>query len=484
MAKKTVNLYIDDTSIRLLLAQGKRIKKWADLPLEPGLVKNGVVHKEATVAAKIKQLFQVRKINTKKVNIGVSGLNSFSRPLTLPQLPKVMLDEAVRREAKRVLPVPPEKLYLSWQSLPSPEGKSNVFLVAIPCKAADALFKMLHQVGLKPDLMDIKPLLLAKVVKEATAVIVDVQPTEFDIVIMAAGIPQPIRTVPVPSEALSWQEKLPMIRNELSRTIEFHNTNNPEERLDPDVPIYVSGELANESELCQSLSEEIGHPVLPLPSPLECPEGLDLNRYLANMGLVLKKISANHDTGLAVTSLNVLPVVYRPEPISLTRILVVPGAVIAIGFVLLLAALIQNSSADIAAIRERLNTTDQLLQQKLVQKQILAEKVAGLEKKIAQTKTSGGNFAAAVTSLEKQTSVVNGNLEVTMNNLPGSINLSNVSHTSGTLTIRGMAPTEEEVLSYLRELEESGRFSTITITSLRRVAGASMDFTLVLGVGE
>ena len=133
MAKKTVTLYIDDTSIRLLLAQGKQIKKWADLPLEPGLVKNGVVRKEEEVAAKIKQLFQARKIKTKKVNIGISGLHCLSRPVTLPQLPKVMLDEAVRREAKRVLPVPPEKLYLSWQSLPTSEGKSHAFLVAILC---------------------------------------------------------------------------------------------------------------------------------------------------------------------------------------------------------------------------------------------------------------------------------------------------------------------------------------------------------------
>ena len=191
MAKKTVTLYIDDTSIRMLLTQGTRIKKWADLPLEPGLVKNATVLKEAELAAKIKQLFQVRKIKTKKVNIGVSGLRCLSRPLILPQLPKVMLDEAVRREAKRVLPVPPEKLYLSWQSIPAPEGKSQVFLVAIPNQSADALFKMLRQAGLKPDLMDLKPLLLARAVKEKTAIILDVQPNEFDIVIMVNGIPSP-----------------------------------------------------------------------------------------------------------------------------------------------------------------------------------------------------------------------------------------------------------------------------------------------------
>ena len=98
--------------------------------------------------------------------------------------------------------------------------------------------------------------------------------------------------------------------------------------------------------------------------------------------------------------------------------------------------------------------------------------------------TSGGNFAAAVASLEARTNGVNGNLEVTINSLPISTNLSNINHTSSTLTIRGRAPSEEEVLSYLRELEKSGRFSSITITNMKRVPGASMDFALVLGVGE
>jgi hypothetical protein len=175
---------------------------------------------------------------------------------------------------------------------------------------------MLHQAGLKPDLMDLKPLLLARVVKEKTAIILDVQPNEFDIVIMVNGIPQPIRTVSFPSETLSWQKKLPMIKNELNRTIEFYQSNNPEWPLAPDVPVFVSGEIAYESEHLQSISDEVGHPVLPISPPLEYPAGLDPHRYMANIGLVLKKLSFN-ETGLSVTHLNVLPEVYQPEPISL-----------------------------------------------------------------------------------------------------------------------------------------------------------------------
>ena len=102
MAKKIVTLYVDDTSLRLMVTDGKRIKEWAESPLEPGLIEDGVIVNEAEVAAKVKQLFEVQKVKTKKVIMGVSGLRCLTRPVILPQLPKEMVDEAVKREAKTV----------------------------------------------------------------------------------------------------------------------------------------------------------------------------------------------------------------------------------------------------------------------------------------------------------------------------------------------------------------------------------------------
>ncbi len=482
MAKKIVTLYIDDTSIRLLVVHGKRIKKWADLPLEPGLVKNAVVVKEAEVAAKIKQLFKARRVKAKKVILGLSGLHCLSRPITLPQLPKVMLAEAVRREAKRVLPVPLEQLYLSWQTIPAPEGKIQVFLVAIPCNTADVLLRVLHQAGLKPYLMDIKPLLLARVVKEATAVIVDVQPTEFDIVVMADGVPQPIRTMPLPSEALSWQEKLPVIKNDLDRTIKFYNSNNPEKPLASSVPIFVSGELADEPELCRSLSAELGYPVLPLPTPqLKYPEGLDLNRYMVNIGLAFKKLPLEKETEPSVANLNTLPAPYQSTPLSLTKIFALPSTATAIGLLVLMVMFVQGASAEMTSMRGQLGSTNQLFQQRILQRQELTENVAELEKKIAEAETSRDNFNAALDSLDKQINGVNGNLGVTVSSLPGAISLSSISHANSILTINGWSPSEAELLSYLRSLDASGWFSEITFTSIGRIDGEGVDFTLALG---
>jgi len=482
MAKKIVTLYIDDTSLRLMVTHGNRIKKWADLPLEPGLVKNAIVIKESEVAAKIKQLFKAQKVKAKKAIVGVSGLHCLSRPITLPQLPKAMLAEAVTREAKRVLPVPLEELYISWQAIQALEGKIQVFLVAIPCKTADALLKMLHQVGLKPHLMDLKPLSLARVVKEATAVIVDVQPTEFDIVIMVNGVPQPIRTMPLPSEALPWQEKLPMIRDELNRTIKFYNSNNPEKPLASSTPIFVSGELADEPELCQSLSDGLGYPVSLLSSPLKCPTQLAPNRYLVNIGLVLKELPSEKEAGLSLANLNALPTAYRPKPLSLTKVFALPSAVILIGLLVPLVMLIQDTSSDISSIRSQLDTTNLLLTQKVSQREKLIENITELENKLAEAEASHDKFVTALSSLDKQDTGDNSDLEITINSLPSTLSLTHIDHANSILNIDGKAPSEAEVLSYLRSLDASGKFSEITIASMRRIEGEGMDFTLVLKV--
>jgi type IV pilus assembly protein PilM len=484
MSDRVTTLYIDDTSIRLLVTSGKRIKKWADVALEPGLVKNAVILKQEEVAAKIKQLFTARKINAKRVTLGISGLHCLTRPILLPQMPKDMLQEAVRREANRVLPVSSEQLYLQWQSIPAPEKKLQVFLVAIPRTAADALFATLRLAGLKPDLMDLKPMLLPRMVKDTMAVIVDVQPNEFDIVIMAGGIPQPIRSVHFPDEASSWSEKMTMVKDDVSRTIEFYNTNNPEMPLASTLPIWVSGELANEAEQCQVLSDGLKRPVLPLAPPFESPDGLDPSRYIANMGLVLKKTAPTNGSGLLVNELNVLPAAYQPEPISITRILVVPVAVVAISLLLFLALMIQNTAADTVEMQQQLNMTNQLLQQRMAQKQEYTDTIAGLRQKIKNAETSGGNFALALSDLEKHSKAVNGDLEITVNSLLETVTLSSISYAQNSTVIRGQAQSEEQILSYLRVLEASERFSSITITSLTMTSDGNIDFNAILKAGE
>jgi len=479
MAGRTVTLYIDDTSLRLMVTQGRQIREWAVSPLEPGLVEKNIVVNEEEVVARIQQLLGVRKITTRKVILGVSGLHCFTRPIILPKLPKEMLDEAVRREAQRVLPVPLEELYISWQNIPAPEDKTQVFMVGIPRKMADSLLSALHQAGLKPTFMNIKPLLFAGINKEPAAVIVDVQTTEFDIVISVDGVPQPVRSISFSGESLSSEEKLVAIRDELNRTISFYNSNNPENALDSSVSVFASGELANEPELCHTLSDEVGQPVLLLPSSLEFPERLDQNYYMVNICLASRKVSPVSDTGTSVININLLPAQYQPKPISITNILTIPGAILAVALLVFLVWFIQTTSSDIAITNARLNNNSQVLQQKQSQQQDYNNNIARLEEEINQMGTLRDNLTAALGALEKQTDGVNRELQIAIGNLPVSIDLINVSHITSVLTITGKAPNENQILTYITKLDSSGQFGDLTIIDMTRNEDEELVFTLL-----
>jgi Tfp pilus assembly protein PilN len=205
---------------------------------------------------------------------------------------------------------------------------------------------------------------------------------------------------------------------------------------------------------------------------------------MANMGLVLKKIAPTNGSGLSVRELNVLPVVYQPEPISLTRVLALPGAVIAISLLLFLALMTQSATADIDEMRGQMESATRLLQQKINQRQQSLGAILEIEQKLNETETLHGNMAAAVSNLEKQSREVNGDLEVTVNSRPETVHLTNISHSGDAITFKGWAESEAEFLSYLRALETSERFPGITITSIRQAADRSVDFNVVLSVGD
>ena len=489
MANTTVNLYIDDTSLRMMVTQGKQIKEWAESPLEPGMVEDNIILKEAEVAARIKQLFEFQKVKTKTVNLGISGFRCLTRPITLPRLPKEMVDEAVRREFQRVLAeraVPLDELYLSWQLVPSPAEQTRVFLVGIPRKMADVLVKVLQQAGLRVGFMQIKPLLLARVVEETRAIIIDVQATEFIIVVMADDVLHPVRSVRFATGALSKEEKLATIKNELNRSLSFYSTTYPEKPLAANVPVFTSGDLTNDPELYQSLSTEFGHPFLPLPSPLECPEGLDSSHYMANIGLALHVTSAKEKSGTTPFTLNALPVAYQYKAVSLANVLVLPGAAVAISLLVFLYLFSQSVSADITSINTQLSKTSQLLLQRQIQQKQLSGNVTALQNKLSAITASRDGLTSVFEVLEKQATSTDRDLSAAMDALPQSMSLSRIHHISNVLTVTGKSPDEKQVSYYIARLSDAKTLDgaplfgdNITVTEMVRNESNGVDFTLV-----
>jgi hypothetical protein len=279
-----------------------------------------------------------------------------------------MVAEAVTREARRVLPVPLDQLYLSWQPVPCSRGKIQVFFAAVPRKVVDSLVKTLHKAGLAPVRMTIKPLALTKLIPVNTAIILDVQPGEFDIIILSDGIAQPIRTVNFPGEEQSLEDNLEMVTTDLERTINFFNTNNPEKTLNDSVPVYVSGDLIGQANLQKILSEILERQIIELNVPLKDPEQMNIARYIVNTAMIAGSTNSVRCSTFPIANMNLLPALYMPKPVSLVKVIGIPAVMVLISIIVLVVIYIQNTTTNISAMQSQLNIINQMINQMTIQK--------------------------------------------------------------------------------------------------------------------
>jgi type IV pilus assembly protein PilM len=476
MAKKIVSLFLRDFEINLLEMNGRRVVKWARAPLEPGLVVQGVIRDETQVADKIKELLRLEKIRAGKVIAGMSGMNSLYRLITLPEMPEAVLTEAVRREATRVLPVSLDEVYLSHQPVPSAKGERRLFLATYPRNMADSLLRTLRKVGLDPYLMDLAPLALARIPDEPRAIIVNSRAEHADIIVIEDRLPQLIRVLSLPSEAKSLSERLPAISEELTRTVMFYNSSHIEKPLASSVPLFVVGELAEAPDSWPTLVGRFGFPVSLLPLSVDYPEGFPANDLMVNIGLALKELTAERGDGnFSIVNLNTLPAVYRPRRIAMSRILVPVGIIIGLGVLAYMGYLVQQGNSQTKTLRSQVTASEQPLVQQ--NKEIVALKnqvnqtqpqIAPIDTQIGQVAATTAVFTSTRDGLTAGRDNINGDLDTIVRLLPSNVDLLTVNHNGEEITITGLAPDEDDIFGYTKELRSSGAAPALIISSITR----------------
>lgn len=485
MAKKVTTLFIRDDAINLLVMRGERVEKWAVMPLEPGLVNQGLIIDEAQVIAKLKELFKLQKMGMGRVIVGISGHNSVYRIITLPELPDAVLPEAVKREAKRVIPVPPEEVYLSYQPITTAAGEKLVFLAAFPRNIADMLYQTLHKAGLQPYIMDLAPLALCRAANQPRSMIVNARADHLDIMVIIDRIPQLIRRLSLPGEAESLAERLDTIIEEIDRTIAFYNSSHrQEEPLDPEVPMLVCGDLAQEPESWQALAEKSAHPVSVMPSPVEAPAGFDANEFMVNIGLGLKELMPEKgETNFSLVNINTLPEVYRPKAVRLPSIIAPIAITIGLGILVYLGIMVANKANYVSVLNDELTPLEILVASENNEIATLQEEIALLSPQIAGLEATTAIFNNTFTGLGEARDKMNGDMSNIVSLQPGNL-LTEVNHLGDTVTLSGFSANESSIFSYARALRNSGRFSTVIISSIEAVeeddeiTGLNFEFLL------
>jgi type IV pilus assembly protein PilM len=481
MAKKKITLYIEDTDIKLLVSKGKQIDKWASLLLEPSLVRDGVIVDEDQVAESIKTLLKLGEVKTKKVSVGISGLNSIFRIITLPELSQTLLPEAILNEARRVIPVPLEQVYLSHQQIQSSPGEIRIFLVAYPRTSTDVLIKTLYKAGLKLDTMDLAPLALARCANEPRAIIINSWLTYLDVIIMNDRLPQVIRSLSLPTEAVAVEEKMPFIAEELARTVAFYNSSNPANQLEDTVPVFVCGDLSETPDSWQSLVGQSGYPVSTLVPPVEYPETFSPCKFMVNIGLALKdQLPKAEDSFYSIIDFNALPGAYQREAISVARIIIPVAIVIGIAALAYGGLLVKEVNDDTTKINdqtEQVNSEIELLRKQITftkngiteleeALELLPEQAALMESQIELLEAGNVKFSSVLSGLSEGLIKTDANLKEVVDLQPVTLIVNSVTYGDDSLRISGITTHEEDALGYARALRSSERFNEITILSI------------------
>ncbi len=479
MARKVTTLVIEDGAARLLVASGKQIESWASSPLPPGMVSQGVVTDEAQVASRVKELFLHAEANPRGVIVGLSGLNSLYRVLTLPELKEAMLPEAIVHEAGRVIPTPLEEVYLSYQRVPSPKGETHVFLATFPRNATDALMRTLNIAGVVPHVMDLAPLALSRIPNESRTVVINATSGCLDITVIVEKVPQVIRSLALPSEG-SLSDNLPTVAEEIERTISFYNSSHTEKPLDAAVPVFFSGDLIGVSDMWPGLVGGAGYPVSALSAPMEYPPGFPANEFMVNIGLALKQLPVDKESAnSSLVNFNALPRVYLPVATSPARILVPIGAGIGVALLAYVVMQKQNVDTEIASLRSQLANIETNANKPRQEIEVLKKQIAQAEANLKQSKDAEGALSGRLENLVSGRQDVDKDLAEIVKQIPPGVTVSSISHSGNKdITVSATSKTDADIWNFARRLRDTGRFTSVWIPFVNAAGLVSGNVTV------
>jgi hypothetical protein len=466
-----ITLDIEDNALKIVTFKGNNVVNAIEEPLEPGLVKDGVVLNPAAVGQIIVDTFKANGITEKNVIASVSGIGSIYRVARLPKLSGDLMSGAIKQEMSRLIPVPLDDLYTSWQIIPAGSGEVIVPIIAIPKEIIDFTLSTIKEAGLNAKVMDVKPLVIARVADEATAVMINIQPNGFDIVIVVDSIPQLIRSLPFSDEANSLTEKARELEEELERTVNFYNSSEPAEKISDDIDKFVSGPLKD------IVKESLNHSIKSVPELLLYPDDFNADSFVPNLGLALKQGKIK-DFPIKL-NLNVIPAAYLPRPVSLIHVIswvfIIFAAVIIIFNIIGLQQVLGENSV----LQSKINSLNAQIESRSAD----IPELDALRTQLANIEKQQKDLQLLIATVDTMRDSVNSELNTITSTVTGNIDLTTITYDSY-WTIKGNAPDPYKIINYVFSLRDTGKFELVQLSSMSEVSYNQWNFIITLNETE
>ncbi|MDP2730872.1 MAG: pilus assembly protein PilM [Dehalococcoidales bacterium] len=446
---RTVTLEMDNSTLQLMEVRDGKAVKWASHSLNLMEAEDGDFIEPEALGAVVKELVTSSGIRLDNVIVGISGQYSVSRLLKVVQQPGFTTEEAVMAAANEVMSLASDALYLYWQTVAAGDGYQQVLFIGIPRDMLDTQMRALKAAGINPGIVDFKPLALARAVSRKQALILNVDFSTFDIIIVTNGIPEVMHTTSWRADDLTNEEKAEHLATHLRLTVDFYKEESPEIPFDSATPFFITGQMSANQDMVEKLSDKVVYPVEPLAPLLEFPTHLPFGQYAVNIGLALRESAAaenNGADGLSLPNINFLPQAYKPWRPSARQIFSSLAVIAAIVLLVPLYQLTSGNMAETNALERKLESVNSLVE---LRKAELAKRLP-LKNAITDYMTVvnlGGDITEDLGVIISEAEEL-------------GVELLSITRDTGSITIVCQADSYIAFRSYLTALEESGRFST------------------------
>ena len=459
-----VTLEISGADIRILEVTGKKVTGWASASLDPKMFAEGVISDPQALASAVRQLMTASGIKDKNVIASINSLYSLSRVVIVPTAGEQQAaEQAITEAAEAVMPLPGEELYLSWQPIGTQEGSQQVMVIGVPRDVLDSELRTLRLAGINAHVLDLKTLALARVVRRERAIILNIDATSYDIVILVGGFTDVLRTTAWQPEGLSAEEKAEQLISALELTVSFSNTHHISSPLDGTTPLFITGHLSGNLPLQMAIGNGVAYHIEQLSPQLEYPEHLPVSEYAVNIGLAMKtmatpkvniKLSLGHrETGrlaeqdsFSIPDINLLPQTYKAWRPSARQVYTTLAVVTALVLLVPFYQLTIDAMSDTDTARQKYAAVNTALEKRKAE----IAKREPLQKAITQYKAivaMGGGFVEDLATIRQLTKELD-------------VRVQAISHTGSEIKFNCEAPDYLVFREFINALEKNGRFAT------------------------
>lgn len=489
MFNSYVALDITSSDIRVIAFNNNKIVKWGSTSLAEGMVKDGIISDPEAVGVIIDSLFKTYELNRSQVICTLTGLPFLYRHIDMPGGISKVPDEAIQRAAKKEMSLIGEEICLLWQATGEvTEEETSYFVLGIPKASFNPLLETLKVAKIKPCIIDLKPLAVARAASVSNACIVSLERNYFDIVLVANGLVRVIHSISPssinPDDPIAIVAEL---ADGFNKAVKSFNRDFPQGAFGPEDPILLSGELALNADVPRMIQDSTGHPASILNPLIDVPPEMPSGQYAASIGLILKKYRRGVDHNLYHDiNINLLDGIYKPT--SVRNPLIYAGAGVAIVVLAILAFQAYSLKADAgervellklesARVTQRINDLQDYNKQ--VQEDIQANnsKVQNLQTELSALKNDNEMVIDKKVDFASQYVSIN---EAMLN----TIEYQQIDMDSDAYTIFGTSQEIHDIFAFAKNLEREEYFGVARVSEIEPINDASTDVKFTIEIAR